>query len=51
MKTLAHKAGIEADEDELLSRANVWALRHGGMSGRTAEQFVRSLEEGEVADT
>ncbi len=40
---LAKRAGIEMSEDELLDRARVWELRHGGMSGRIARQFIDSL--------
>lgn len=41
--TLAQKAGITMDTKELLARANVWSLRNGGYSGRTAEYFIVSL--------
>ena len=34
----------EMTEEELLARADVWALRHGGMSGRVAKQFADSFE-------
>ncbi len=30
-------------EDELLMEANRWELSHGGMSGRTAQQFINYL--------
>ncbi len=40
---LAKRAGINMPEDELLDRARVWELRHGGMSGRIARQFIDSL--------
>ena len=30
-------------EEKLLAEANVWELNHGGLSGRTAEQFVTHL--------
>ena len=35
--------GRKIDEEELLSLANKWELRHGGTSGRTAQQFINSL--------
>lgn len=38
--TLAHRRGLNVSDDELLYEANKWELSHGGMSGRTAEQFV-----------
>ena len=30
-------------EDELLLKANQWELSHGGLSGRTAQQFIDYL--------
>jgi predicted AAA+ superfamily ATPase len=39
VRGLAHRAGLEADE-ELLRDALRWELRQGGRSGRTARQFV-----------
>ena len=35
--------GIEMDEEQLLLEANRWELNHGGMSGRTAQQFIDYL--------
>ena len=32
------------DEQELMTKANAWEIRHGGFSGRTAQQFVHYLE-------
>lgn len=40
---LAHKAGVKLTDDELKAEANKWELRHGGISGRTAQQFVNYL--------
>jgi len=40
---LAHKEGIKMGDDELLYEANKWELTHGGLSGRTAQQFVDYL--------
>lgn len=40
---LAKKAGIKMGEEELLAEANKWELYHGGLSGRTAQQFVDYL--------
>ena len=40
---LAHKAGIKMGEDELKLEANKWELSHGGISGRTAQQFINHL--------
>ena len=40
VKTLAERDGLSISEEELLSEANKWELSHGGLSGRTARQFV-----------
>lgn len=40
---LAKKAGIQMCEEELLLQANKWELSHGGLSGRTAQQFIDYL--------
>ncbi len=37
---LAEKAGLKFNRDELLKAANSWEIRHGGMSGRAARQFI-----------
>ena len=37
---LAEKAGLVFIHDELLKAADTWELRHGGMSGRAARQFI-----------
>ena len=34
---------IDLSEEELLAQANKWEMTHGGMSGRTAQQFVDYL--------
>ena len=39
-RTLAERNGIDMPEDQLLLEANKWELSHGGLSGRTAQQFV-----------
>ena len=44
VKALAQRQGIEMDEKELMVKANAWEVRHGGFSGRTAQQFVHYLE-------
>ncbi len=41
---LARRAGIDMPEEELLLEANKWELSHGGLSGRTAQQFVDYLQ-------
>lgn len=40
---LAKRAGITMDEDTIRAEANKWELSHGGISGRTAQQFVNYL--------
>lgn len=41
--TLARKAGITMSDEILCAEANKWELRHGGISGRTAQQFINYL--------
>lgn len=41
--SLAKRYGIEMEENELLLKANAWELQHGGLSGRTAQQFIDYL--------
>ncbi len=43
VSTLAERNGVTMERDKLLQEANKWALNHGGMSGRTAQQFVDYL--------
>lgn len=43
VRTLAIKNGISLPEEELLLEANKWELSHGGLSGRTAQQFIDYL--------
>jgi len=40
VRTLADRYGVVMDEEELLLEANRWELSHGGLSGRTAVQFI-----------
>ncbi|MCI8266250.1 MAG: ATP-binding protein [Lachnospiraceae bacterium] len=41
---LAHRQGIVMSDEELKAEANKWELSHGGISGRTAQQFVNYLD-------
>ena len=41
---LARRAGVTLDENEILMEAHRWELRNGGISGRTAQQFVNHLK-------
>lgn len=43
VKRLAERNGIDMPEDKLLLEANKWELSHGGLSGRTAQQFIDYL--------
>ena len=43
VRTLAGRNGVQMPEDELLLEANKWELNHGGLSGRTAQQFIDYL--------
>ena len=43
VKTLAEKYNVVMPEEELLLAANRWELSHGGLSGRTASQFITHL--------
>ena len=40
VRGLAERYGIHMPEEELLLEANKWELSHGGLSGRTAQQFI-----------
>jgi hypothetical protein len=41
--SLAEKYQIRMEQEELLAEANKWELSHGGLSGRTAQQFINYL--------
>lgn len=43
VKVLAEKYHILMEEEELYLEANKWELSHGGLSGRTAQQFINYL--------
>lgn len=43
VRVLAEKNAINMPEEHLLLEANKWELSHGGLSGRTAQQFVDYL--------
>lgn len=40
---LARRAGLTISDDDLRMEANRWELSHGGISGRTAQQFITYL--------
>ena len=41
---LAKKQGLELADDFLCAEARKWELHHGGISGRTAQQFINYLQ-------
>ena len=41
--TLAKRQGVDLPEETLLQEATRWEMRHGGVSGRTAQQFINYL--------
>ena len=43
VETLAGRYGITMPREDLLLEANKWELSHGGLSGRTASQFIDYL--------
>lgn len=43
VRVLAERHGVNMPEEELLLEANRWELNHGGLSGRTAQQFIDYL--------
>lgn len=43
VKALAERYDIRMPEEELFLKANQWELSHGGLSGRTAQQFIDYL--------
>ena len=43
VETLAKRYDIAMPREELLLEANKWELSHGGLSGRTASQFIDYL--------
>ena len=46
---LAKREGLKIDDDTLKAEANKWELSHGGISGRTAKQFINYLL-GKISD-
>ena len=40
---LSKKSGLRIDPDQLKIEADRWEMSHGGISGRTAQQFVDHL--------
>ncbi|KIR03666.1 protein of unknown function DUF815 [Lachnospiraceae bacterium TWA4] len=44
VEELAKKNGITMDVEELHKEANKWEMMYGGISGRTAQQFINYLQ-------
>jgi predicted AAA+ superfamily ATPase len=49
VKRLAERNNVEIDEEKLYIEATKWEMRMGGLSGRTAEQFINHLLGSDVA--
>ncbi len=43
VKVLAERHDLHIPEEELYAEANKWELSHGGLSGRTAAQFITHI--------
>ncbi|SEL01797.1 hypothetical protein SAMN04487770_10549 [Butyrivibrio sp. ob235] len=43
VRVLADRNGIDMPEAELIAEARKWEMNHGGLSGRTAQQFIDYL--------
>ena len=43
VRALAERHGIDMPPEELYQEANKWELYHGGLSGRTAVQFITHI--------
>lgn len=43
VSVLADKYNVTMTKEELLLKANAWELSHGGISGRTAQQFINFI--------
>ena len=41
--TLCRRLGVKALDEEIKAEANKWELSHGGISGRTAQQFANYM--------
>lgn len=50
ISVLADKHNVKMSKEELYKEANKWELSHGGLSGRTAQQFINYIlgQEGQV---
>ena len=46
VRALADRNGIKMDDDKLFLLSDQWEMSHGGVSGRTAGQFISHLMSG-----
>lgn len=44
VRTLAEREGLDVDDETLCREANRFELRHGGVSGRVARQFIDDMK-------
>ncbi len=49
--SLAQRQGLQIPQEALLAEANRWELRHGGISGRTAQQFINAVSGARFGET
>lgn len=40
---LANKSNITMNKDDLIAGAKQWEMYHGGISGRTAQQYINHI--------
>ena len=48
---LAHRMNLPYSDEELVAEANKWELFHGGISGRTAQQFINYMAGKEMLES
>jgi predicted AAA+ superfamily ATPase len=41
---MAEKEGLSIEEEQLIHDARIYAMRHGKMSGRVANQFIKQVK-------
>jgi predicted AAA+ superfamily ATPase len=44
VKAMAEKEGLSIEEEQLIHDARIYAMRHGKMSGRVANQFIKQVK-------
>jgi len=40
---MAQNDGLQMESEELIRQSRIYAMRHGKMSGRVANQFIKQL--------